>query len=181
MGDSELEELVKKETDLFKIIGFCERAVLDLGEEYWRKDYGMNSDRGIEFKQALYDYHGFNMSLHGGASGAYGEWNELVLAYRYPDKRYRIVLDVEYSGPHIDRKYDFKVISSSKDEEWRKAILALAGQKGLLVRERKALEEKKKLEAAEEQRKMEIAWKEEEKRETEEQRKKLIREHLNGF
>ncbi len=171
MGDSELEELIKRETDLSKIIDFCQQAALYLGEETWRRDYGMNSGRGIEFTQRLYDYRGFDIDLHDGAYGAYGEWNKLKLSYKD-----HLVLDVEYSG-----KDDFKVISFSKDKEWRSAILALAGQKGLLTREKNALEKKKKLEAAEEQRRLEIVRNEEEKREADERRKEGIRKRLNGF
>jgi hypothetical protein len=166
MGDSELERLIKGEKELFNIIDFCTGAVRAFGGEYFHENQGLNSYRNPEIKKRLSGYHGFDMDLDHGFSGAYGEWDKLTLSHKG-----HIVLDVEYAS-RLEYKVNF-----SEDGVWRVAMNNLLKQKGLIEKDKIAYARKKAREDALEQRRKALA------KEEDDQRIKVekLRKSLNDF
>jgi hypothetical protein len=132
MKGSGLDELVTKEEELFNIIDFCSKAVDAMGDKYTIKDYGPNSSTGPEVKGHL-EYHNFDISIHYGFSGAYGEWDNLKVRYKGQE-----VLDVRYFGSIKGNGHDYKVVSTSKNKKWRNALLELASDRVTFDSEKKA-------------------------------------------
>ena len=133
MAESGLEELIKSEKKLFRIISFCEKAAVSLGEAYDMHERPYST----EIKWALGDFHGFDLNLHLGMYGAYGEWNKLSINYKGNK-----VLDVEYDGPqYIDGNkgcYEYGRLSCDADRTWSNRLLSLSRQKGLIEKDKKS-------------------------------------------